>query len=268
MSLLASQKWTGRQVNFTTAFLNGHLSEPVFMSQPPGFEDPQHPDWVCQVKRSIYGLKQLPREWNLKLHSALVSIGLCQSKYDPTLYFRLDGLRLMGALAIHVNDLAVVGEDSFVNSTIKALGQHFRIGADELLHHFLSLKIDRSSEERLVYLSQDHYISKMSGCFLTNPSPPTFTPTDSAFKDLARRQPSKPESLGPHQQLVGCSMYSPRYLLCGQPPVSISQGSIQIPLESCLPCSPVLGYHKASLALTGRLPRDVWFLGLRLGGGP
>jgi hypothetical protein len=62
----------------------------------------------------------------------------------------------MGPLAIHVDDLAVFGEDSFVNSTIKALGQHFKIGADEPLHHFLSLKIDRSFEERLVYLSQDH----------------------------------------------------------------------------------------------------------------
>ncbi|PLW45770.1 hypothetical protein PCASD_04821 [Puccinia coronata f. sp. avenae] len=41
----------------------------------------------------------------------------------------------------------------------------------------------------------------MSKRFLTNPSPPTFTPTDSAFKDLARRQPSKPESSGPYQQI-------------------------------------------------------------------
>jgi histone deacetylase 1/2 len=99
MSLLALRKWKGQQVDFTTAFLNGCLSEPVFMSQPPGFEDPQHPDWVCQVKQSTYGLKKSPREWNLKLHSALVLIGLThESTYDPMLYFRLNGCCLVGAL--------------------------------------------------------------------------------------------------------------------------------------------------------------------------
>jgi hypothetical protein len=76
LSLLAVQSWKGRQVDFKTAFLNGKLSEPVYMAQPPGFEDPDHPDWVCEVKRSIYGLKQSPREWNLELHAALVAIGL------------------------------------------------------------------------------------------------------------------------------------------------------------------------------------------------
>ncbi|PLW29098.1 hypothetical protein PCASD_19758 [Puccinia coronata f. sp. avenae] len=48
-SLLASRNWKGRQVDFKTAFLNGHLDTPIFMEQPPGFEDPQHPDWVCEV---------------------------------------------------------------------------------------------------------------------------------------------------------------------------------------------------------------------------
>jgi hypothetical protein len=79
LSLLAVWKWKGHQVDFKTAFLNRKLSEPVYMSQPPGFEDPEHPDWVCEVERSIYGLKQSPREWNLELHSALVTIGLTQS---------------------------------------------------------------------------------------------------------------------------------------------------------------------------------------------
>ncbi|PLW47587.1 hypothetical protein PCASD_08181 [Puccinia coronata f. sp. avenae] len=45
-SLLAIRKWEGCQVDFKTAFLNGRLSEPVYMEQPQGFEDPSHPDWV------------------------------------------------------------------------------------------------------------------------------------------------------------------------------------------------------------------------------
>ena len=85
-SLLAIRSWKGRQVDFTTAFLNGDLDAPIYMEQPPGFEDSLHPDYVCELKRSLYGLKQSPRQWNQKLHLALITLGLQQSKYDPTLY--------------------------------------------------------------------------------------------------------------------------------------------------------------------------------------
>jgi hypothetical protein len=43
-SLMAINSWKGRQVDFKTAFLNGHLDKQIFMEQPPGFEDPSNPD--------------------------------------------------------------------------------------------------------------------------------------------------------------------------------------------------------------------------------
>lgn len=62
LSLLGSKNWKGRQIDFKTGFLKGHLDKPVYMLQPPGFEDPAHPDWVCKVSQGIYGLKQSPRQ--------------------------------------------------------------------------------------------------------------------------------------------------------------------------------------------------------------
>lgn len=116
------------------------------MTQPPGFEDPNHPDWVCDVSRSIYGLKQSPREWNLELHQALITVGLHQSSCDLTLHFQLHGKTLVGAVTLYVDDLAGVGEDAFVHSTIKSLGKRYKIGDDSELHHFLSLNINRDVE--------------------------------------------------------------------------------------------------------------------------
>ncbi|GJY05654.1 retrotransposon protein, putative, ty1-copia subclass [Tanacetum coccineum] len=49
------------QMDVKTAFLNGHLSEDVYMVQPEGFVDPKHPNKVCKLQRSIYGLKQASR---------------------------------------------------------------------------------------------------------------------------------------------------------------------------------------------------------------
>jgi hypothetical protein len=220
LSLLAVRKWKGRQVDFKTAFLNGKLSEPVYMAQPPGFKDAEHPDWVCEVERSIYGLKQSPREWNLELHAALISIGLTQSHYDPTLYFLLCNRKLIGALAIHVDDLVVVvGEPDFVDSTIHLLGVKFKIGANEEFHHFLPLKIHHSEEEQLVYLSQEHYIDEMSAWFLSGNLVPFNTPTDSVFKDLKRRVDDEPLSSGPYQQLLGCLLWAAQ---CTRPDVSFA----------------------------------------------
>lgn len=126
------------------------------MTQPPGYEDAAHPDWVCEVTNSLYGLKQLPRQWNKALHALLISLGLTQSKYDPTLYYKvLDG-KLVCAVTVHVDDLAVIGEESFIQPLMDKLEKTYKVGQREELNHFLSLKITRDKPRKLVYISQSH----------------------------------------------------------------------------------------------------------------
>lgn len=165
-------------------FLNGHLDETLYMAQPEGFEDPDHPDWVCELLRLLYGLKQSPRQWNKELHIALLRLGLTWSKYDPTLYFKISDGELLGALTTHVNDLAIVGTSVFVSQVTSDLTTCFEVSANEELHHFLSLKITRDVSNRAVYVSQEHYVDELVGRFLDSPPVKVSTPTGNSFKDL------------------------------------------------------------------------------------
>jgi hypothetical protein len=220
-SLLAIHNWKGRQVDFTTAFLNGCLDTPVYMEQPPGFEDPHHPDWVCEVNRSLYGLKQSPRQWNLELHKALLSLGLSNSRYNPTLYFQIKNNTLVGALTVHVDNLAIVGEPAFVDSLISNLKAKFKVGADKDLHHFLSIKISCDIPNCRLFMNQAHYIDKISAKFLDEKSSTISanTPTDSHFKDLRCQTPDDPSSSGPYNQLIGSLLWVSQ---CTRPDISFA----------------------------------------------
>ncbi|GKD18475.1 ribonuclease H-like domain-containing protein [Tanacetum coccineum] len=57
LSLAISRHWHVHQLDVKNAFLHGDLAETVYMHQPPGFRDPEHPDYVCLLKLSLYALK-------------------------------------------------------------------------------------------------------------------------------------------------------------------------------------------------------------------
>ncbi|GJU07205.1 ribonuclease H-like domain-containing protein [Tanacetum coccineum] len=63
LSLVVSRQWPIHQLDVKSAFLHSHLTETVYMHQPPGFTDSAHSDYVCLLQKSLYGLKQAPRAW-------------------------------------------------------------------------------------------------------------------------------------------------------------------------------------------------------------
>ncbi|GKG41389.1 retrovirus-related pol polyprotein from transposon TNT 1-94, partial [Tanacetum coccineum] len=61
------------QMDVKTAFLNGQLKEEVYVAQPDGFVNPDHPEKVYRLWKSLYGLKQAPRAWYDELSKFLIS---------------------------------------------------------------------------------------------------------------------------------------------------------------------------------------------------
>jgi hypothetical protein len=61
LSIAYSASWSIKQIDIQNAFLHGILTEDVYMTQPPGFIHPNHPQYICKLHKEIYGLKQAPR---------------------------------------------------------------------------------------------------------------------------------------------------------------------------------------------------------------
>nr|GEV77929.1 retrovirus-related Pol polyprotein from transposon TNT 1-94 [Tanacetum cinerariifolium] len=68
------------QMDVKTAFLNGPLKEEVYVVQPDGFVDPDHPKKVYRLRKALYGLKQAPRAWYDELSKFLILKGFTKEK--------------------------------------------------------------------------------------------------------------------------------------------------------------------------------------------
>jgi len=109
LSLAASQGWHLHQLDVNTAFLHGDLNEEVYMKIPPGLTV-NNPALVCKLQRSLYGLKQVSRQWNAKLTSTLLDFGFQQSKADYSLFTKRSPTGLTIVL-VYVDDLVLTDTD-------------------------------------------------------------------------------------------------------------------------------------------------------------
>nr|GEX93837.1 putative ribonuclease H-like domain-containing protein [Tanacetum cinerariifolium] len=78
----------GYQMDVKSAFLYGTIEEEVYVCQPPGFEDLDHPNKVYKVVKALYGLHQAPRAWYETLANYLLENGFQRGKIDQTLFIK------------------------------------------------------------------------------------------------------------------------------------------------------------------------------------
>ncbi|CAI7927962.1 unnamed protein product [Closterium sp. NIES-54] len=105
----AIKGWVVKQMDVTTAFLNGVLEEEIFMAQPEGFDDGSGS--VLRLKKALYGLKQAPRQWYLKLRGVLEEIGFTPSTADHSLFMLGEGEQ-RSFMVVYVDDILIFSPSS------------------------------------------------------------------------------------------------------------------------------------------------------------
>ena len=96
------------QMDVKTAFLNGFLKEELYMIQPEGFVDPENADKVCKLQRSIYGLVQASRSWNLRFDEVIKAFGFVQVYNEACIYKKVSGSSI-AFLILYVDDILLIG---------------------------------------------------------------------------------------------------------------------------------------------------------------
>nr|GEZ43160.1 retrovirus-related Pol polyprotein from transposon TNT 1-94 [Tanacetum cinerariifolium] len=76
------------QMDVKTTFLHGTLKEDLYVCQPEGFIDADHPSHVYKLKKALYGLKQAPRAWYDELLMFLLQNHFFKDTINPTLFIR------------------------------------------------------------------------------------------------------------------------------------------------------------------------------------
>jgi hypothetical protein len=159
LALSISRGWSLRQLDVKNAFLHGVLEEEVYMRQPPGFEDPRTPHYICKLDKALYGLKQAPRAWYARLSAKLCRLGFIPSKADTSLFlYNKSGITIF--MLIYVDDIIVTSpSDDAIVALLRDLNKDFAIKDLGDLHFFLGIEVKKIQNGLL--LTQGKYASEL-----------------------------------------------------------------------------------------------------------
>ncbi|KAK1669781.1 hypothetical protein QYE76_057940 [Lolium multiflorum] len=151
------RRWSVSQLDVQNAFLNGELSEEVYMQPPPGYSVPD--GMVCRLRRSLYDLKQASRAWFERFASVVTAAGFSPSLHDPALFVHTSP-RGRTLLLLYVDDMIITGDDPEYIAFVKArLRDQFLMTDLGPLRYFLGIEVSSTSDG--FSISQEKYIQDL-----------------------------------------------------------------------------------------------------------
>lgn len=192
------------------------------MTQPEGFGHPSIAGKVCKLKRSIYGLKQASRSWNLHFDEVVKEFGFIRCEEESCVYKKFSGSALV-FLVLYVDDILLIGNDiPMLHSVRTWLGNSFSMKDLGEAAYILGIKIYRDRSRKLIGLSQSTYIDKILYRYNMQDSKRGFLPMQHGLALSKTQCPQTQDerdrmSRIPYASAIGSIMYA---MLCTRPDIS------------------------------------------------
>nr|GEY40635.1 putative ribonuclease H-like domain-containing protein [Tanacetum cinerariifolium] len=164
------------QMDVKSAFLYGTIKEEVYVCQPLGFKDPDHPDKVYKVVKALYGLHQAPRAWYETLANYLLENGFQRGKIDQTLFIKRQKGNIL-LVPIYVDDIIFGSTNKDLCKVFEKLmkDKFQRISMGELTL-FLGLQVKQKQDG--TFISKDKYVAEILKKFGLTDGKSASTPID------------------------------------------------------------------------------------------
>lgn len=202
LSIVVSCNLTFRQLDFVTAFLNGHLDEEVYVEIPVGVNSGAGDrNRVWKLNRALYGLDNASKVWNDTLESFFVHVGFSPLKSCPCIYSNVDNSVFV---LVYVDDLLIASTDDVpIKKLINQIDSNFNIKVMEVPSKFLGIVIERSEQRMLLH--QRPYIEAVIERFGLSNANPVKTPMEFGLRVIVKEE-DVDRSL-PYREIVGCLNY-------------------------------------------------------------
>ncbi|KAL0315451.1 UNVERIFIED_CONTAM: Retrovirus-related Pol polyprotein from transposon TNT 1-94 [Sesamum radiatum] len=222
LALTAHFDWELKQMDVKTAFLHGDLDENIYMAQPCGFIDNRNPEHVCLLKKSLYGLKQSPRQWNKKFDNFMKTLMFHKSAYDPCLYFKFVNNAPI-FLVLYVDDMLIASPDlSMIEKLQNDLRKTFEMKDLGNAKKILGMTIDRDRKTSSIFLNQKAYVISVLEKFSMINAKSSSVPLAPHFqlsKDQSPKSDSEKKLMEkvPYSNAIGSVMY---LMVCTRPDIA------------------------------------------------
>ncbi|GJU87577.1 putative ribonuclease H-like domain-containing protein [Tanacetum coccineum] len=159
-----------------SAFLYGTIEEEVYVTQPPEFKDPDHPDKVYKVVKALYGLHQAPRAWYETLANYLLGNGFKRGKIDQALFIKKQKGDIL-LVQVYVDDIIFGSTNKELCTGFEKLMKYkFQISSMGELTFFLGLQVQQKEDG--IFISQDKYVAEILKKFNYTDVKSASTPVD------------------------------------------------------------------------------------------
>ncbi|GJX11424.1 putative ribonuclease H-like domain-containing protein [Tanacetum coccineum] len=192
------------QMDVKSAFLYGRIDEEVYVTQPKGFVDPQHPKKVYKVVKALYGLHQAPRAWYATLSTFLLKHGYRRGTIDKTLFLKKHKRDII-LVQVYVDDIIFGSTKKAWCDEFEALMKgEFEMSAMGELTFFLGLQVQQRPDG--IFISQDKYVQEILKKFDLECVRTATTPYE-APKPKSKNEPDSPVNVHLYRSMIGSLMY-------------------------------------------------------------